>query len=423
MKTLMLPALALMLGGLQGCGDEAAVFAQHQDTRQGDELPGADALRGAEVNNQLAVDLLIQLTSQKCEPDAKCGGGKALVAPASVSTALAMLATGAGGETADEMQQTLHFAKGAEGRAEMNRTMAAFSRTLTAASSDDATVLIANREWARLGLKIQDTYAETLKSSYDAGIEPLDFAGNADAARVAINGWIAEHTNGRIKEMLKPGAVVPQTALVATNAFFFKADWKLPFDSEQSFDGSFNLPGGEKQDARYMTQTATFYYEEVPGVQMLEMPYKGDRFVLDVVLPREVTSSIIGPIQREKTAALAFDELKPAKVKVTLPLFAAGATHHLVPALRQLGMSLPFAGEADFSGITGEGGLSLGDVVHAPFLTLTEKGTEAGASTATIIYGTGTQEPAEFTADRPFLYVLRDRETGAWLLAGIHEGE
>jgi len=59
-------------------------------------------------------------------------------------------------------------------------------------------------------------------------------------------------------------------------------------------------------------------------------------------------------------------------------------------------------------------------VVHKAFVSVDEEGTEAAAATAVIVGATAMppSETVEVTIDRPFIFLIRDIETGAILFVG-----
>jgi len=60
-------------------------------------------------------------------------------------------------------------------------------------------------------------------------------------------------------------------------------------------------------------------------------------------------------------------------------------------------------------------------VIHQAFVDVNEEGTEAAAATAVIMSLRGlaiTRQPAEFRADHPFVFLIRDNRTGSILFLG-----
>jgi serpin B len=108
-------------------------------------------------------------------------------------------------------------------------------------------------------------------------------------------------------------------------------------------------------------------------------------------------------------------------VHLTMPKFEFDSEFRLANTLAEMGMPAAFSGDADFSGMTGNRELSIGDVIHKAFVSVDEAGTEAAAATAVIMVGSsGPDEPppVEFTIDRPFIFLIRDINTGAILFVG-----
>jgi len=85
-----------------------------------------------------------------------------------------------------------------------------------------------------------------------------------------------------------------------------------------------------------------------------------------------------------------------------------------------MGMPRAFmAGKADFTGMTTAEPLVIGAVLHKAFVKVDEEGTEAAAATVVMMERTSApQVQAEFTADHPFLFLIRHRKTGAILFVG-----
>jgi serpin B len=82
-------------------------------------------------------------------------------------------------------------------------------------------------------------------------------------------------------------------------------------------------------------------------------------------------------------------------------------------------MPIAFDAGADFSGMTGGRDLFIGAVLHKAFVAVDEAGTEAAAATAVVMMEAAIAgEPLVVTVDRPFLFLIRDLETGSILFAG-----
>jgi serpin B len=86
--------------------------------------------------------------------------------------------------------------------------------------------------------------------------------------------------------------------------------------------------------------------------------------------------------------------------------------------LMALGMVDAF-GDADFSGINGSRELFIDQVYHQAFISVDESGTEAAAGSAVEVSRKGWPVAGTtFKADHPFIFLIRDVESGALLFLG-----
>ena len=246
----------------------------------------------------------------------------------------------------------------------------------------------------------------------------MDFIGATEQTRKDINAWVEKETNDKIKELLKPGILTSQTRLVLTNAIYFKAAWYVPFRPEATKPGPFSLAGGKKVEVPMMhgEQFTDFFDSE--AFQALQMRYEWPSTCSMVIfLPRKTD----GLAQFEKTLSAAnlekwLKQLSHHAVQVALPRFKVTAEFQLNNVLKEMGMKRAF-GDADFSGMTKGGGLFISAVVHKAFVDVNETGTEAAAATA-VAMATSEPPPGTFTADHPFVFVIRDNRTGSILFMG-----
>ena len=109
--------------------------------------------------------------------------------------------------------------------------------------------------------------------------------------------------------------------------------------------------------------------------------------------------------------------LQEVEIPIYLPRFSFTSRFDLKAALSDLGMPSAFAdGQADFSGMDGSHDISIGAVIHQAFVLVNEEGTEAAA--ATVVIGPTSAPVSEFRADHPFLFLIRDAQTGSLLFLG-----
>jgi serpin B len=209
--------------------------------------------------------------------------------------------------------------------------------------------------------------------------------------------------------------------MILVNAIYLKAPWAVPFIPEATRPAPFHLLDGSTVEVPFMVQDESMAYAEGEGWQGVELPYAGGALAMLVLVPDEgalatVEGELAGGLIETAAAALV-----PADVVVELPKWDIETRVELSRILAALGMPTAFTDQADFTGMTTDEQLLIGFVIHQANITVDEAGTEAAAATAVGIEATAApveEEPILMTVDRPFLYALRDGETGAVLFRG-----
>jgi serpin B len=269
---------------------------------------------------------------------------------------------------------------------------------------------LANAVWAQRGGALLPAYVELLRGTYGAPPELVDFA-TPEPVAARINAWVAERTRERIKDIVNADMFTPDTRLVLVNALWFKAAWEHPFTARVTKERPFTLASGQQVSVPFMAQTASFAYAEMDGAQAVELPYEGGRFSMVLVLPASGEPRAV--------PAGLLEALEECSVGVYLPRFRIETAYRLDDTLKAMGMSAAFGRDADFSGMNGRKDLFVGLVAHKAFVAVDEAGTEAAAATAIVMMrGAAPAKTAEFRADRPFLFLIRDAKTGTILFLG-----
>jgi serpin B len=351
--------------------------------------------------------------------------GNLFYSPYSISLALAMTYAGANGKTAQQMAATLQFTL------EQDRLHPAFNwldaelakRDQGAQGKDGKgfRLNIANAIWGQKHYEFLPAFLDVLAENYGAGLRLLDFITETEKSRLAINDWVSDQTEGRIKDLIPPGAIDTLTRLVLTNAIYFNAAWKYPFNDKVTANGPFYLLDGGQVTVPMMRQTESFGYAKGEGYQAIELRYDGDELSMVILLPASGNFEAFEEgLQAQKVSDI-ISGLRPTQVTLTMPQFKFESEFSLKDTLADMGMPDAFSPEdADFSGMTGNPELFISDVVHKAFVAVDEAGTEAAAATAVIVGTTSApgEPPVEVTIDRPFIFLIRDIETGAILFVG-----
>ena len=374
---------------------------------------GLDQIQAlADAHNAFALDLYKQLAGE---------GENIFYSPYSIYMALLMTYAGAAGDTASQMESTLHLPYSQE---EVHAVMNALNLQLKANSIVDDkpafTLNIVNQLWGQAGYAFLPEFLNTLSQNYNAGLKTVDFAADPEAARELINLWVEAQTNEKIRDLIPEGVLNELTRLVITNAVYFKAAWLSPFDPANTKNGSFTLLDGTQADVPMMHQSSSMRAYVSQDVQAVELPYEGGTYSMVALMP---TAGNLDTFEQSLTAESLQDilnQLERASVTLSMPKFKFDAAFALNDALEGMGMTDAFDPmKANFSGMDGTTSLYISSALHKAFVDVNEEGTEAAAATAVAI-GLTSAPGQSYTImlDHPFLFLIRDNATGTLLFVG-----
>ncbi len=350
--------------------------------------------------------------------------GNLIFSPYSVAGAFALAQAGARGETETEIAAVFHFPENAQ----LHPAFSAVNLDLNTPpitpggtpEPDRAFQLqVANAAWGQAGHPFEQAYLDLLTRYHGSGLHEVDYQDPAAAAG-EINRWVAEQTADRIVDLVPADQLSADTRLVLTNAIYFKGGWADEFVALPT-PMAFTTGDGVVVDAPAIAQTNPFLYVAGEGYQALEIPYVGNRMGFVVVVPEagrlnEIEAEVSQPWFDDVVA-----RLQSTEVALTMPRLDYESRFELSTALEDLGLTTAFAPDAaDFSGIDGTRELSIAAVIHQANITIDEHGTEAAAATALVMEAGAmpADEPLALALDRPFLYVIRDTQTGVILFIG-----
>ena len=350
--------------------------------------------------------------------------GNLFYSPHSISLALAMTYAGARSETAQQMADTLHFTLPQERlHPAFNSLALELGKRGQGAQGKDGEgfrLNIVNAIWGQDGYNFQPAFLDVLAENYGAGLRILDFIKETEKSRVTINQWVSDQTEDRIKDLIPQGAIDDLTRLVLTNAVYFNAAWQHQFNKNQTEDGQFHLLDGKQVTVPMMKQTESFGFAKGAGYQAIELPYDGNELSMVILLPEDGQFKAFEEDLQTQQVSDIINSLRGSRVDLTMPRFEFDSEFSLKDTLAKMGMPVAFTDSADFSGMTGKRELSISNVIHKAFVSVDETGTEAAAATAVIVGVTSApvEPPVELTIDRPFIFLIRDIETGAIIFVG-----
>lgn len=346
--------------------------------------------------------------------------------PYSISQALSMTLAGAQGETESEMANVLHFDLP---QGDLHNRLNGLDQSLYQVpdylkDQEDAFQLnIANAVWGQTGYPFKAAYLDLLAESYGEGIHLLDFVNAAEKARLKINDWVAQETNQKIQDLIPAGAIDSLTRLVLTNAIYFNAAWQQEFNEDLTQPADFYLSDQQVASVDMMEQKNRFNYQFTEEFQMAEIFYLNSRYSMVLLMPRQTSlAEFSQTFDYDRYVEILYG-VKSGEMILKMPKFEYESSFSAGSVLKSLGINTPFTASADFGGMYEEGAqpLFISDVIHKAYVSVDEQGTEAAAATAVIVGATSIQpeeDPIEMVFDHPFLFVIRDRQSGLILFMG-----
>lgn len=368
----------------------------------------------AKSSNQFGWDLYQQL---KDKP------GNLFFSPASIDLALIMTWSGALDQTARDMGRTLNLPD--QHATHPDLVLPAFGQLQKSLLPVDQpySLHIANRLWGQSGFKFKDSFLKPLDENFSAGLQELDFRGDSSGATQTINQWVEEQTEDKIQDLIPSGSLGRDTRLVLTNAIYFLGKWQRQFKGADTSDRVFHLAPSQEVRVSSMHQNSRFLYGENDQVQLVALPYLGGGAEMLIVLPRQQDglAGVEANLDQDQLDTWA-NSMTEHQVKLWLPKFSLEDDFSLSSVLGHMGMASALSPKANFTGMAGDPGLFISEVIHKSFIDVYEKGTEAAAATAVTIRTTSmgplTPEAVTFDANHPFVFMIRDVETQTILFMG-----
>ncbi len=416
MKKVLSVLAVIVIMGLTACSQPASagVLQSEKPRVTSPQSSQADLATLVDGNSDFAFELNQVL---------KDTSGNFFYSPYSISQALAMTYAGSRGDTENQMADTLNFLLPQDSLhpAFNSLDIDLSSRGEGAKGKDEAgfRLNIVNAIWGQKDYEFLSEYLDILAENYGAGLRILDFVKAPDPSRITINDWVSDQTEGRIEDLIPQGTIDTLTRLVLTNAIYFNAAWQYPFNEEATVDGTFNLLDGAKITVPMMNQTESFGYAEGETYQAVELPYDGNELSMVILLPKAGQFKDFEESLNYRKVEGIISNINRHQVSLQIPKLEFESEFSLKSVLANMGMPIAFSGDADFSGMTGSKDLSIDEVIHKAFVSVDEAGTEAAAATAVIMRLTAVpEEPVAVTIDHPFVFLIRDIETGTILFIG-----
>ncbi len=345
--------------------------------------------------------------------------GSTVISPLSAAYLMGMLANGADGGTRQEILKAI----GCEGIA-VNELNALYKELLEKAGRLDrqTTVSIANYIAVNQQYRLRPAFVETMKDSYRAGVESMDFSKPSTLKR--INGWCAKQTDGMIPTIIDQ--TDPAAVSYLLNAIYFNGTWEKKFKTRDTHEEPFHGYTRNIQKVKMMHQRNKFQYAEMAGYRAVVLPYGNGTYRMTVLLPDEdkSISDMMATINTQSLDTLR-DRMETCKVNLKLPQFTTETKLSLNGIISTLGAPTIFSPvEADFSRFA-DGRFYVSQMLQKAKIEVSEEGTKAAAVTAAVMLTSALPmeyRNVEFIADRPFVYTISDSQSGALLFIGQFTG-
>jgi serine protease inhibitor len=370
--------------------------------------PTADQQKLAAANTGFAFDLLKQIARE--QPDKNL-----FISPFSVSTVLQIVANGAAGDTRAEMQRVLKT----DGLPPEALSAASLDLNRSLGSQTNVILSLANGIWFQEDIRLKPGFVATNSRFFQAELAPVDF-NKSESAKI-INDWADRHTHGIIKDVVQ-WPFDPLTRVILANAIYFKGKWARPFDKSATRPRTFHPAKGGAKPVPTMWQRGKFSYQEGDGFQAVRLPYVGGRLQMFLLLPNTNSGpeKLLAGLDRESWPVKVLSGFRDREGTLAVPRFKLEYDVVLNEPLQALGMRHAFE-DADFSAMAGER-LFVSKVKQKSFVEVNEEGTEAAAVTTVTMESWGIMKPLqpfEMIVDRPFFFVISDRETQSILFMGL----
>ncbi|XP_042368485.1 plasminogen activator inhibitor 1 [Plectropomus leopardus] len=338
------------------------------------------------------------------------------LSPYGVASVLAMAQLGAAGNTHKALTAAMGFSLKERG---MSRQQRFLQRDL----SSEEGVETASGVMVERKMSLEKGYRRALTKAFQTHPNQVDFT-KPDQAVSIINSWVSDHTAGAIPEFLAPGSLTDETRLVLLNALHFQALWKVPFDPKLTQERMFHCANGSNVPVHMMRLTNRFNYGEfvtADGVDydVIEVPYEGDSLSMLLVSPFEPEvplSTLSADVSSQRIKQWRM-ELRNVKRQLAMPRFTLNSEVDLKTALLNMGLGDMFnLATADFTRITSDERLCVSKVLQRVKIEVNERGTKGAAASAAVMFSRMAVE--EITLDRPFLFLIQHKPTGAVLFMG-----
>jgi serpin B len=361
------------------------------------------------AQSRLSLQLIQQLANERG------AGNNLVVSPASLAAVLSLLDVGADASMRAALYKTLGFDDDHPNAAaiDLENLRVLVSKLGKGVEDKDTILKLAN--WIVFDPK-SEPVDEALRRLRATGARVTQDDLSDPATIKAINDWVSEKTKGLIPSIIDQGPKMP--GIVALDALYFKAAWLDQFNKSATHTEPFHLLGGTDFEVQMMAKLfSRVDFRQDGRFVAVDLPYKNSRFSLVVITTNDKPASA-GEFT-DVASWLYGDGFASARVQLSLPRFTIEDKNEMLDALDKLGLKEGRTSPMALGGLASNlAGISA--ITQKTYLRVDEEGSEAAAATAVTIERSAMprSETVEMKVDKPFLFALRDAETGLILMSG-----
>ena len=363
------------------------------------------------------IEFSIELYKKRCGAE-----GNVALSPVGISGSLAVALLGARAETQRQMIDVLRVHKDVSGLSDL---FSAFRNGMEGLTHDGLQTNFASSLWTLKGYEIESSFMDSVKGVFNEPVSPLDFRNQPSESADTINDWVNRKTEGKIQSIITPEQISPQMKMIILSAVFFRGNWVHRFEEGLTTTEPFYAKPDLTLQMKAMKNSGKFKYARNELCQALELPYEGSRLSMVALIPNDIggINKLDETISADMFAGLR-KQMTPTEVSLVFPGFAMDYSTNLSETLAKMGMTDAFdSGRADFSGISksNDGKLFISNAFQKTSLEVCEEGTSAAAASSVSISDSAVAVQAastEVKADRPFVFLILDNQTGAVLFIG-----
>ncbi|EDL16377.1 serine (or cysteine) peptidase inhibitor, clade H, member 1, isoform CRA_a [Mus musculus] len=325
-----------------------------------------------------------------------------LLSPLVVASSLGLVSLGGKATTASQAKAVLSAEKLRD--EEVHTGLGELLRSLSNSTARNVTWKLGSRLYGPSSVSFADDFVRSSKQHYNCEHSKINFRDKRSALQ-SINEWASQTTDGKLPEVTKDVERTDGALLV--NAMFFKHN--RGFMVTRSYTVGVTM--------MHRTGLYNYYDDEKEKLQMVEMPLAHKLSSLIILMPHHVE-----PLERleklltKEQLKAWMGKMQKKAVAISLPKGVVEVTHDLQKHLAGLGLTEAIdKNKADLSRMSGKKDLYLASVFHA---TAFEWDTEGNPFDQDIYGREELRSPKLFYADHPFIFLVRDNQSGSLLFIG-----